>query len=126
MEHAQVQGCAEQRPLCAHGLQPPNRPSPKAVVLLELPKAPFDDLAALLIESARPRFLQGGAHGLHHWGVRPDFDLTAFGIARAERAHGTIEVVATKSFDALARFGSVPFVIDPTALGAGHAVRGRT
>jgi hypothetical protein len=42
--------------LGAHGFPPP----PKAVVLLELPKAPLDDLAAWLIKRARPRFWQGG------------------------------------------------------------------
>ena len=124
IEHTQVQGRAEQRPLCAHGLQPPDCPSPKTVVLLELSKASFDNLAAWLIKRLRPRFLQAGAHGLHHRGVRPDFDLTAFGIAGAECAHRTIAVVAAIAFDALARFGRVPFMIYLTALGAGHGVRG--
>jgi len=56
-----------------------------------------------------------GAHGLHHGGVRPDLDLSAFGIAGAERPHGAVAVAAAVAFHAVAGFGGMPFVIEQAA-----------
>src|SRR3984957_14699750 len=122
VEHPQVQRGAQQRPLGAHSFQPPYRPTPEAVVLLELGKARFDDLTSALPLCLRGRFLQPRAHGLHRPVVRPDFDLPPFGVARTVVAHRTVALMTTKTFHALAVFRGVALVIQSPALRTGDGV----
>src|ERR1035441_1420541 len=120
VKDSKVQCRTEQRPLGSHGFQPPYRPASKTVVLFDLPEAPFDELAALLIDGLPQRGLQFGSHGLHHFGVRPDFNLPAFGIAGALRSHGAILAMAAVAFHALSGFVGMPFIIQSAVLGTGH------
>src|SRR5580698_2299172 len=66
VQHAQVQGGAQHRPLRAHVFQSPHRPTSKSIMLFELSKRAFDDLTALLPLLAWRRLLQALAHGLDH------------------------------------------------------------
>jgi hypothetical protein len=119
-----VQGGAQERPLRGHGLQAPDRPAAKSVVVLELGKAALDDFAPLLIKQPGWRLLQTGAHFLHHRGVGPDFDWPAFGVARAERAHRTVAVMTAEALDNLAFLVALAFVIERALFRTGDGVAG--
>ena len=126
VEDPQVQRRAQQRPLRADRFQAPHRPPPEAVVLFELSKARFNDDLTPGIGGGPCRLLQALAQRLDHRGVRPDFNLPAFGVARAGRSHRAVPAVAAEAFDPHAGLGGVAFMIQPPALRAGDGVRRRS
>ncbi len=109
VEHSQIKRQAQQRPLRSDFLHAPHRPAAKPVVVFDLAKDPFDNLAALR-KPARPRRLsQPFPHRLHHHRVRSHFYLPPLGVTRAVSPHRTVPTAATIAFDPQALLGGVPF-----------------
>ena len=125
VEHPQIQRGAQQRPLRLHIFPTAHGPSPKSVVRFDLAKTRFDDPTALLPLRPNRRVAEPLAHRLHDRGVRPDFHLPAFGVARAVRPHRTVPHVTAIPFNAHPSFGGVPFVIEWPPFWTGDRQRGR-